>query len=80
MSRVNIYEDLNLCSEVSDLSANDYFIHTYGKTHMRSTAYIFGVLAGFLAFYVHKKQWVFSTCLHKQLSQACSEIELNSGN
>lgn len=56
MSRVNIYEDLNLCSEVSDLSANDYFIHTYGKTHMRSTAYIFGVLAGFLAFYVHKKQ------------------------
>lgn len=45
-----------LCSEVSDLSANDYFIFTYGKTHMRATAYILGVLAGFVAYYIHKKQ------------------------
>lgn len=44
------------CSEVADLSTNDYFINTYGKTHMRSSAYIFGILAGFLAFYIHKKQ------------------------
>ncbi|CRK87301.1 CLUMA_CG001103, isoform A [Clunio marinus] len=47
-------------SEITDLSANTYFINTYGKTHMRATGYIFGILAGFLAFYVNKKQITIS--------------------
>lgn len=56
MGIINIYSETKLRSEVSDLSASDYFVNTYGKTHMRSTAYILGVLAGYFAFYVHKKQ------------------------
>lgn len=55
-SRVNIYVEFEFNSEISDLSDNDYFINTYGKTHMRATAYIFGILVGFLAFHAHKKQ------------------------
>ncbi|KAL7029378.1 hypothetical protein ACKWTF_006213 [Chironomus riparius] len=42
--------------EVSDLSANNYFIYTYGKTHMRAISYIIGILIGYIAFYIHKKK------------------------
>ncbi|KAG5684438.1 hypothetical protein PVAND_013672 [Polypedilum vanderplanki] len=57
--------------EISDLSANDYFINTYGKTHMRAISYIFGILAGYIGYYVYKNNvkipkrvrnfmWIFS--------------------
>lgn len=59
-------------SEVSDISTNKYFVETYIKTHMRATAYVFGLLTGFLLHYVQEKKivipkaavislWIFST-------------------
>lgn len=45
-------------SEISDLSANSYFIHTYGKTHMRATGYIAGLVVGYLVHIIKKKEWV----------------------
>lgn len=45
-----------LHSEIADLSANDYFVNTYGKTHMRSTAYILGIMIGFIVYQIHKKK------------------------
>ncbi|XP_070492793.1 nose resistant to fluoxetine protein 6-like [Chironomus tepperi] len=42
--------------EVSDLSTNNYFIHTYGKTHMRAISYVIGILIGYIAFYIHKEK------------------------
>lgn len=38
------------------MSANNYFINTYGKTHMRGISYVIGILTGYIAFYVHKKK------------------------
>uniref|UniRef100_A0A182QX25 Nose resistant-to-fluoxetine protein N-terminal domain-containing protein n=1 Tax=Anopheles farauti TaxID=69004 RepID=A0A182QX25_9DIPT len=38
--------------EVTDLQANDYFVHVYGKTHLRATAYLFGLLVGYLVHWM----------------------------
>ncbi|XP_053678533.1 nose resistant to fluoxetine protein 6-like [Anopheles nili] len=38
--------------EVSDLQANDYFVNVYGKTHLRATAYLFGLLVGYLVHWM----------------------------
>ncbi|CAO1386214.1 unnamed protein product [Diamesa serratosioi] len=53
--------------EVSDLSANDYFINSYGKTHMRATSYVFGLLVGFLAHYIHDQKYNISNSTRKIL-------------
>ncbi|XP_058444521.1 nose resistant to fluoxetine protein 6-like [Malaya genurostris] len=34
--------------ELDDIQGNPYFANVYVKTHMRATAYIFGILAGYL--------------------------------
>uniref|UniRef100_A0A182K8B2 Nose resistant-to-fluoxetine protein N-terminal domain-containing protein n=1 Tax=Anopheles christyi TaxID=43041 RepID=A0A182K8B2_9DIPT len=41
--------------EVSDLQANDYFVNVYGKTHLRATAYLFGLLVGYLVHWMQLK-------------------------
>uniref|UniRef100_A0A182Y7U1 Nose resistant-to-fluoxetine protein N-terminal domain-containing protein n=1 Tax=Anopheles stephensi TaxID=30069 RepID=A0A182Y7U1_ANOST len=41
--------------EVSDLQANDYFVNVYGKTHLRATAYLFGLLVGYLVHWMQIK-------------------------
>uniref|UniRef100_A0A182NDQ2 Nose resistant-to-fluoxetine protein N-terminal domain-containing protein n=1 Tax=Anopheles dirus TaxID=7168 RepID=A0A182NDQ2_9DIPT len=38
--------------EVSDLQANDYFVNVYGKTHLRATAYLLGLLVGYLVHWM----------------------------
>ncbi|XP_058118232.1 nose resistant to fluoxetine protein 6-like [Anopheles ziemanni] len=38
--------------EISDLQSNDYFVNVYGKTHLRATAYLFGLLAGYLVHWM----------------------------
>lgn len=45
-----------LFSEISDLSANNYFANVYIKTHMRATAYVFGLLTGFLIHLMQEKK------------------------
>lgn len=50
----------SICSEISDLSANHYFIHFYGKTHMRATAYVFGILVGFLVHVMQQRDMKLS--------------------
>jgi peptidoglycan/LPS O-acetylase OafA/YrhL len=47
---------LMFADEVFDVSLNEYFIHTYGKTHMRATAYFFGILAGYLVYEIQEKK------------------------
>lgn len=42
--------------EVTDISSNDYFINVYGKTHNRATAYILGILVGFVVYHLNKKK------------------------
>ncbi|XP_052900794.1 nose resistant to fluoxetine protein 6-like [Anopheles moucheti] len=41
--------------EVSDLQSNDYFVNVYGKTHLRATAYLFGLLVGYLVHWMQMK-------------------------
>ncbi|XP_001237269.4 nose resistant to fluoxetine protein 6 [Anopheles gambiae] len=41
--------------EVHDLQANDYFVNVYGKTHLRATAYLFGLLVGYLVHWMQIK-------------------------
>uniref|UniRef100_A0A182M972 Acyltransferase 3 domain-containing protein n=1 Tax=Anopheles culicifacies TaxID=139723 RepID=A0A182M972_9DIPT len=59
-------------TEVSDLQANDYFVNVYGKTHLRATAYLFGLLVGYLVHWMQLKNvrigrrllavcWILST-------------------
>lgn len=43
-------------SEVHDLQANDYFVNVYGKTHLRATAYLFGLLVGYLVHWMQIKK------------------------
>lgn len=52
-------------SEVYDLSANEYFFTTYGKTHMRATAYVFGILVGYIVHILQDKKWVFDGVMQK---------------
>lgn len=53
---IQIHLNLSYSSEITDLSANEYFINSYGKTHMRATSYVFGLLVGFLAYLIHEKK------------------------
>lgn len=46
----------SLSSDIKDLSLNYYFINVYGKTHMRATAYILGIVIGFIVYQIHKKK------------------------
>ncbi|XP_052872546.1 nose resistant to fluoxetine protein 6-like [Anopheles cruzii] len=39
--------------EVADLQFNHYFVNVYGTTHMRATAYLFGLLTGYLVHWMH---------------------------
>uniref|UniRef100_A0AAG5CQ94 Nose resistant-to-fluoxetine protein N-terminal domain-containing protein n=1 Tax=Anopheles atroparvus TaxID=41427 RepID=A0AAG5CQ94_ANOAO len=41
--------------EISDLQSNDFFVNVYGKTHLRATAYLFGLLAGYLVHWMQLK-------------------------
>uniref|UniRef100_A0A182PNQ7 Nose resistant-to-fluoxetine protein N-terminal domain-containing protein n=1 Tax=Anopheles epiroticus TaxID=199890 RepID=A0A182PNQ7_9DIPT len=41
--------------EVSDLQANDYFVHVYGKTHLRATTYLLGLLVGYAVHWMQIK-------------------------
>lgn len=43
-------------SEVSDLSTNSYFVNVYIKTHMRATAYVFGLLTGYIVHVMQEKR------------------------
>ncbi|ETN61640.1 hypothetical protein AND_006691 [Anopheles darlingi] len=58
--------------EVQDLQRNHYFANVYGSTHMRATAYLFGLLVGYLVHWmqlnnIHIKRrrlalyWIIST-------------------
>ncbi|XP_050091632.1 nose resistant to fluoxetine protein 6-like [Anopheles aquasalis] len=38
--------------EIQDLQWNHYFAHVYGSTHMRATAYLFGLLVGYLVHWM----------------------------
>ncbi|XP_023037117.1 nose resistant to fluoxetine protein 6 [Drosophila willistoni] len=42
-------------SELSDLARNSFYINSYIKTHMRASAYIIGLLAGYLVHVIQKK-------------------------
>ncbi|XP_049276977.1 nose resistant to fluoxetine protein 6-like [Anopheles funestus] len=42
-------------AEVSDLQSNEYFVNVYGKTHLRATAYLFGLLVGYLVHWMQIK-------------------------
>ncbi|GAB0098061.1 nose resistant to fluoxetine protein 6 [Sergentomyia squamirostris] len=55
---------LAYAEEITDLSQNYYFINYYIKTHMRATAYIFGLLTGFLVHYIQEKNLRMSTKWH----------------
>ncbi|EAT32544.1 AAEL015331-PA [Aedes aegypti] len=41
--------------EVADLQSNSYFANVYVKTHMRATAYIFGLAVGYLVHIMQQK-------------------------
>ncbi|XP_058833255.1 nose resistant to fluoxetine protein 6-like isoform X2 [Topomyia yanbarensis] len=41
--------------ELDDIQANYYFANVYVKTHMRATAYVFGILAGYLVHLMQEK-------------------------
>ncbi|XP_062539729.1 nose resistant to fluoxetine protein 6-like isoform X2 [Armigeres subalbatus] len=41
--------------EVTDLQSNSYFANVYVKTHMRATAYIFGLVVGYLVHIMQEK-------------------------
>lgn len=45
-----------ISSEISDLGTNDYFTNMYIKTHMRATAYVFGLLTGYLIHVMQEKR------------------------
>ncbi|XP_055682064.1 nose resistant to fluoxetine protein 6-like isoform X1 [Lutzomyia longipalpis] len=55
---------LAFADEIADLSENFYFINYYIKTHMRATAYIFGLLTGFIVHYMQEKNLRISTKCH----------------
>lgn len=44
-----------------DISVNHFFVNTYIKTHMRATAFLFGIACGYLVHYIKDKQIKFST-------------------
>ncbi|XP_029710860.1 nose resistant to fluoxetine protein 6 [Aedes albopictus] len=46
---------LIFADEVTDLQSNSYFANVYVKTHMRATAYIFGLVAGYLVHIMQQK-------------------------
>lgn len=56
--KFNIFKFIFLLSEITDLSANEYFVNVYVKTHMRATAYVFGILTGFLVHIIQEKMQV----------------------
>lgn len=41
--------------EVTDISTNTYFTENYMKTHIRATAYVCGLIVGFLLHYIQEK-------------------------
>ncbi|XP_059617661.1 nose resistant to fluoxetine protein 6-like [Phlebotomus argentipes] len=55
---------LAFAEEITDLSENYYFINFYIKTHMRATAYIFGLLTGFLVHYMQEENLRLSKTWH----------------
>lgn len=42
--------------EVQDLATNEFFVTSYVKTHMRATAYLFGILTGYLVHVMQEKE------------------------
>lgn len=47
---------------MTDLQSNSYFANVYVKTHMRATAYIFGLVAGYLVHIMQQKKYDLPTC------------------
>ncbi|KAJ6640289.1 Nose resistant to fluoxetine protein 6 [Pseudolycoriella hygida] len=47
---------LPYADEVTDISQNYFFVNVYIKTHMRATAYIFGIFTGALVHYLQQKK------------------------
>ncbi|XP_053699470.1 nose resistant to fluoxetine protein 6-like [Sabethes cyaneus] len=41
--------------ELVDVQTNAYYVNAYVKTHMRATAYIFGIIAGYLVHLMQEK-------------------------
>ncbi|XP_055540332.1 nose resistant to fluoxetine protein 6-like [Wyeomyia smithii] len=60
--------------ELIDIQANSYYAGAYVKTHMRATAYVFGIIAGYLVHLMQEKNlsigrykvalcWIISTII-----------------
>uniref|UniRef100_A0A1B0D242 Acyltransferase 3 domain-containing protein n=1 Tax=Phlebotomus papatasi TaxID=29031 RepID=A0A1B0D242_PHLPP len=67
---------LAFADEISDLSENFYFINFYIKTHMRATAYIFGLLTGFLVHYMQEKKWHYACWITSVIAGAASMFSI----